>query len=225
MKFYIYIFLTLNLIFVSCNSDNKDVKEGIITFAIDYPESKDNFFLYHVLPKELKTSFKDNKMELKIKKANMENTLIIDSENQNITAYFNYGDVFTSYLNPYDILQIVRKHPEYSIKITNEKDTLIGFDVQKAIAINPAFPNKKIELWFTKDIKFKNPNWFNGFEKVPGVLLKYSIIQYGIKMEFKATKFENVTISDSILSQKRPGNNIPHIEYDKRINELFESFK
>ncbi len=155
----------------------------------------------------------------------MENTLVIDNDKQKITAYYNYGEIFTSYLEPNDIVKVINKQPSYKITFEKEKDTLLGFNIQKAIAINPAFPKKKIVLWFTKDIKVKNPNWFNGFEKIPGVLLKYSVVQYGIQMEFKATKYEEVSISDSILNLKRPGKAIPHTEYDKRINDLFESFK
>ncbi|MES2587370.1 MAG: hypothetical protein V4622_00235, partial [Bacteroidota bacterium] len=66
MKKYFFQILIFSLFVSSCSSDKKEVEEGIITFAIDYPESKDNFFLYHVLPKELKVSFDKNQMELKI---------------------------------------------------------------------------------------------------------------------------------------------------------------
>jgi GLPGLI family protein len=217
--------LVLFAFLFSCAEEKKEVSEGIITYEIDYPEIKDNFFLYHVLPKELKTSFKNDAMELRIKKANMENTLIVDSKNKKITAYYNYGEIFTSNLDKNDIDKVIKKHPNYKITLTKEKDTLLGFDIQKAIAVDPKFPSKKIEIWFTEDIKSKNSNWFNGFEEIPGVLLKYSIIQYGIRMEFKAKKFESVTISDSIVNLNRPGKVISHQEYDKRINELFESFK
>ena len=96
LSFFLLLFFFLFI--SSCNS-NQEINEGIITYSIDYPKNKDNFFLYHVLPKELITSFKDNKMELKIKKANLENTIIIDSDSENIGAYYNYGDVFSCKLN------------------------------------------------------------------------------------------------------------------------------
>ncbi|MFN5416346.1 MAG: hypothetical protein ACK5B9_04765 [Flavobacteriia bacterium] len=200
-------------------------KEGIITYAIDYPESKDNFFLYHVLPKELKTSFKGDKMELKIQKAIMENTIIIDNKSKKIAAFNNFEGMFCSELDANDIQKIINKHPNYKITFTNEKDTLIGFNIKKAIAVDPKKPQEKIEIWYTEDIKLKNPNWFNGFDKIPGVMLKYSIVQYDLKMEFVAKKFEAVTISDSVVSLKRKGTKIPHSEYDKMIQDLFDSFK
>ncbi|MCE3294667.1 MAG: hypothetical protein K0R65_381 [Crocinitomicaceae bacterium] len=225
MKYSAIPLLFLFFILSSCNAGGEKKKEGVITYSIDYPESKDNFFLYHVLPKELRTSFKDNKMEMKIKKANMENTIIVDSRGKKIASYYNYGEIFTTQLTPDEINMVLASHPKYKITFTNKKDTLLGFDIKQAIAVDPKKPNEKIELWYTDDIDFKNSNWFNGFGEIPGVLMKYSIVQYGLRMEFKATKFEAVTIPDSVVQLKRPGTKISHTLYDKKIMDLFESFK
>lgn len=219
------IVILVGCFLASCGEEKTKPTEGVLTYSIDYPEAKDNFFLYHVLPKELKTSFKNDVMELKIKKANMENTIIVDSKNKKIASYYNYGEIFTSMLNDSDIQTVLNRHPKYKIEFTGKKDTLLGFDIKNAIAIDPKNPNQKIDIWYTEDIQVKNSNWFNGFQEIPGVLLKYSIEQYGLKMVFQANKFEAVTISDSIVSLKRPGNKIPHVEYDKKIVSLFESFK
>lgn len=223
-KTFILSLFILSLL-VSCNSNTEKINQGTITYAIDYPDSKDNFFLYHILPKELKTSFKNDKMEMKIKKANLENTIIVDNNSKKISTYYKYDEELCADLSPNDIQLIINKHPKYKITFTGKKDTLIGFNIKQAFAIDPTKPNCKFELWYTQDINVKNSNWFNGFDKIPGVLLKYSIIQYGLKMDFVATKFENVTISDSTVSFKRPGKNIPHEKYDKMIQNLFDSFK
>lgn len=217
--------LFISLLLISCNSNTEKISEGIITYAIDYPESKDNFFLYHILPKELKTSFKKDKMEMKIQKANLENTIIVDNNLKKISTYYKYDEELSANLTQTDIGRLINKQPQYKITFTGKKDTLIGFNIKQAFAIDPAKPDYKFELWYTEDILVKNSNWFNGFDKIPGVLLKYSIIQYDLKMDFVATKFENVTIPDSTVSFKRPGKNISHEKYDKMIQNLFDSFK
>ncbi len=33
----------------------------------------------------------------------------------------------------------------------------------------------------------KDPNWFGPFAEVPGVLLRYEMVQYGIRMRLDAT--------------------------------------
>ena len=221
----ILFFTLLSLTLFSCNEKKEKVSEGIITFGIDYPENKDNFFLYHVLPKEMKASFKNDFMELKIKKATMENTIVVDGKEKDICAYYDYGEIYSTNLTDNDKIVLLEKQPNYKIELTGEKDTLIGFDVLKANVINPDDPNIKFEVWYTKDIHFKNPNWFNGFDKIPGVMLKYKVIQYGMKMEFVAKKFEHVTVNDSLVTLRRPGKNVSHSEFDAKIVDLFESFK
>lgn len=226
MKSSFLVSSLLSLLLMSCgDKDQKNVREGVLTFSIDYPDSKDNFFLYHVLPKELKVSLKNDKMELKIKKASLENTIVVDCKTKNICAFYNYGETFTSNLTDADENLLLAKQPDYKITLTSETDTMAGFDIKKAVAIDPENPNHKIDIWYTTDIRLKNPNWFNGFDKVPGVMLKYSVVQYGMRMEFKANKFEAVTVPDSIVTLSRPGKKIPHAEFDKKIMDLFDSFK
>jgi GLPGLI family protein len=182
--------------------------------------------MYHVLPKEMLVTFKDNKMELKIKKASMENTIIINSDDETMASYYSYGDVLTCLMKENEKQSLLKKQPNYKITFLKEKDTLLGFNVKKAIAIDPDRPYETIHIWYTDEIKLKKPNWFNGFEKIPGFMLKYDVIQYGIKMEFVAKKFNrDVEINDSILELKRPGKAINYHQFDSLIVNLFKSFQ
>ncbi|TNE55246.1 MAG: hypothetical protein EP338_04595 [Bacteroidetes bacterium] len=210
---------------LSCDGKKKQVSEGMLTFSIDYPDNRDNFFLYRVLPKEMKASFRDNVMEIKIKKAGLENTIIIDGKRERIAAHYNYGEVVSSVLTKSDKKKLVDAQPDYQVKLTNEEDTLAGFKILKAEVTDPNFPDHPFDVWYTKDIRFENPNWFNGFDKIPGVLMRYTIRQYGMKMVFEAKEFQHVTISDSIVSMKRPGKLISHEQFDAKIQELFDTFK
>ncbi|HRF79066.1 MAG TPA: hypothetical protein PL070_03170, partial [Flavobacteriales bacterium] len=35
-------------------------------------------------------------------------------------------------------------------------------------------------------IELQNPNWFNPFAEIPGVLLRYDIVQHGMRMRLDA---------------------------------------
>jgi hypothetical protein len=220
-------FLVISIvIFCSCSKNHgNNIREGMITYSIDYPELKDQFFIYQVLPKQLTASFKDNKMEMKIQKTNLENTILIDSDKKKMSAFFSYGNSYVTTLDKKDIKKLISTQEKYKIDFTKEKDTMIGLSVKKAIATKYGNPDEKIELWYTDQISFKNPNWFNPFHKVPGTLLSYSITKYGIKMEFKATKFQEISVHDSILTFNRVGEKINYLEFDKKMIDLFESLK
>lgn len=164
-------------------------------------------------------------MELKIKKAAMENTIVINGKSKDLSVYYNYGETYQTQLTAKDKEHLISKQPKYIVKLTNEKDTLIGFNIKKALVTDPKNPDKEFAVWYTKEINFKNPNWFNGFDDIPGVLLKYEIVQYGLKMELVATKFERIPVADSLVSLKRPGVAITHSQFDKKIIDLFKSFR
>ena len=225
MKNIVAFSLSFILILSACNSGGDKVNEGVLTYSIDYPSSKDNLFLYHVLPKELKTSFKNNKMELKIKKANMENTILIDSKKRQIAAYYNYGEIFSTNLTPIEVERLLNKQEVLEVKFTTKKDTLLGFTIHQAFVFSPKDPSRKSEVWYTKDIGVKNPNWFTEYRKIPGVLMKYNTTQYGMEMEFKASSFDPLPISDSVVQMKRPGKKITHADFDQKIADIFNSFK
>jgi hypothetical protein len=210
--------------FFSC-TNNEEFEEGAIVFGIDYPNNKDNFFLYHVLPKEMVTSFNNDVVEMKIKKANMENTILLDNINKKMMVYYNYGDVFNCHLTNIERNKLISIQPNYEIKFLAEKDTFLGFNIKKAVATDPNRPFDPIEIWYTEDVKIKESNWFNGFEKIPGFLLKYHAYQNGLKMEFKAKKIIKTAISDSVLTFKRPGKSINYQKFDSIVVNLFETFK
>lgn len=225
MKNTVIFLLSFLFILFGCNSNNDKINEGILTYSIDYPSAKNNLFLYHVLPKELKTSFKNNRMELKIEKANMENTILVDNKKHRIAAYYNYGEVFSTNLTSSEIETLLKKQKTFEVKFTSKKDTLLGFTIHQAFVFDPKNPKVKSEVWYTKDIGVKNPNWFTEYRKIPGVLMKYSTKQYGLEMKFKASTFKPQAISDSIVMLERPGEKITHAHFDEKIADIFNSFK
>ncbi len=208
----------------SCGDNS--IKEGKIVYAIDYPNHKDNFFLYSILPKEMELNFKDGKMQSVINKANLKNALLVDCNTKDVGAYFQYGtESFNVQLNPDDVQKMLSDQKKYKIKFVDETKEIAGFDAKKAIATCVTDQSDKIELWYTEEIQMKNSNWYNPFKEVPGVLLVYAIDRYGIRMEFKAKRFEDVSISDEQLALPKTGVKIPYVDYNNKLNDLFKSFE
>lgn len=216
--------LLLFIGFTSCK--NEPLKEGKIVYAIEYPEQKDNFFLYSILPKEMDLFFKDGRMHSAIKKANLTNSLYVDCNKKQVSAYFNYGtEAYHVTLLENEINAMLAVQKKYKISYLNETDTIAGYDVKKALAVSETNPKDKIELWYTEDISIANPNWYNPFHEVPGVLLAYSIDRYGIRMVFKAKSVEEIAVDDTMLAPNKNGKSISYIAYDSKLAELFKTFE
>ncbi|MBI3237503.1 MAG: hypothetical protein HYZ43_01440 [Flavobacteriia bacterium] len=226
MKYLFAVALLLLLVTFGCSNEPRVVTEGKIIYAIDYPDCKDNFFLYSILPKEMEVNFKGGKMQSVIKKANLINELLVDCNDKSFAAYFKYGDeAFNVTLLETDVKSMLGDQQKYTIKMTSIKDTMAGFNVKKAIATSVSDPSDKIDLWYTDEIQVKNSNWYNPFKEIDGFLLAYSIDRYGIRMEFKAKGYEEIEITDEQLAPRKDGVPIPYGDYNKKLDGLFQSFE
>lgn len=216
------------LLLFSCSSKKEVIDEGTIIYSADYPNHKKNIFLYNILPKEVEISFKDGMVRNDISRGNFQNILLFDCNKKQMDIYFQYGEeAFKAKLTPKEIQHMLNEQTKYDIRFTEDVDTLAGFNVKKALATNKKDKKDLITLWYTEEIELKNPNWYNTFKEVPGVLLAYSVDRFGIRMDYKATKF----ISKMDESKKRlftlpaKGTSISYDEYNQKMNNLFATFE
>jgi len=212
----------------SCTSKKEVLDEGTIVYSADYPNHKKNIFLYNILPKEVEISFKNGMVRNDISRGNFQNILLFDCNKKQMDIYFQYGEeAFKTKLTPKEIQKMLNEQTQYDVKFTDDVDTLAGFNVKKALATNKKDKKDVITLWYTEEIKLKNPNWYNTFDEVPGVLLAYSVDRFGIRMDYKATRF----ISKKDESRKRlftlpaKGTSISYDEYNQKMNSLFATFE
>lgn len=220
------LLLLIAIALSACTEQKRVVTEGRVIYTVEYPNHKDNFFLYSILPKEMTVNFKDGLMESRIEKANLQNILLVDCNQKQVSAYFSYGDeAYKVALQSADIKSMLNDQKAYSITFTDEKDTMAGFHVQKAIATAVKDPSDKIELWYTDEIQMQHSNWYNPFHQVPGFLLAYAIDRYGIRMEFRAKRFEETAVSKEELTAQKQGKVIRYAEYNTALGDLFKSFE
>jgi GLPGLI family protein len=212
----------------SCSSDFRKISRGSIVYQVDYPEQKNNAFLYNILPKETEISFQDGVIKNDISQANLFNFMLIDCNNKYLDLYHQYGDDgYNVKMNENEINSMIHNLPKYSIKFISESRDIAGLKAQKAIATSKDNPNDKIELWYTEEIEIPNPNWYNPYRDVPGVLLVYSVTQFGIKMNYKAISFSKTKAGaiNEQLSIPTKGSLIDYNEYTAKMSQLFQSFQ
>lgn len=212
----------------SCTSKKEVVSEGTIIYSADYPNHKKNIFLYNILPKEIQISFKDGKVRNDISRGNFQNVLLFDCNKKQMDIYFQYGEeAFKTHLTPDEIRKMINDQTKYDVRFTDETDTLAGFNVKKAVATSKKNKSDVITLWYTEEIELKNPNWYNTFNEVPGVLLAYSVDRFGIRMDYKATKFipEVDESKKQLFTLPAKGTAISYDEYNQKMNNLFATFE
>lgn len=213
---------------VSCSSKEEVIHEGTIVYSADYPNHKKNIFLYNILPKEVAISFRNGKVRNDISRGNFQNIMLFDCNKNQMEIYFQYGEeAFKTNLSPTEIQQMLNEQTQFHIRFTDETDTLAGFNVKKALAVNKKDKNDVVTLWYTEEIQLKNPNWYNTFNEIPGVLLAYSVDRFGIRMDYRATKFipKANESGKSLFTLPAKGTSISYDEYNKKMNSLFATFE
>ena len=167
----------------------KNKKQGSIEYTIEYPPetTKDNI-MASMMPSKMMMRFKDDitASELKIGMGIMNASFISNPDKKTLTTLLQIVD--KKYALVMDSSQVNEQlNKAHGLKITFSNDTKIiaGFTCKKAIVTDSV--NTSVDVFYTKDIKIKNPNWSTPLKEIDGVLMEYQITQNKITMKLTAT--------------------------------------
>lgn len=223
------VFLMSVLFFINCNNDNKRITEGTIEYDITYPcLERNNNSLMFLLPKKMITTFKDHcyKNEFIFANENSKLEVISLCESENTTLAFGYGKSkkYTQ-LDSSTIYNLLEELPNYN-KYDEKIDT-ITFLKQPSFSykIQSDLNDSVYDIITTNAISINNVNWCTPFNKIDEVLLQYDIIQYGIEMNFKATKIKSGKVENDFLDLEKDYNYLDIQQYLKELKVLFSMFQ
>lgn len=219
---YNIIYLLASAVMLSSCSENK-INEGEIIYEISFPNfsEEDHPITKMLLPKEQNYKFKSNSFLSTIKKATFKLNIYVQTDEKSFYSDLKFNDQIHCLLEDNDTNQIINSLPEYEIEFTNEKDTLAGFNIKKAIADIPHVG--KVDIWYTEEIDLDNPNWYNPYNKVPGVLLVYTMYQHGIRMDFKATSYQEIMVPDEVFNISKKGKSVSFEDFNRELAALFHN--
>ena len=80
------------------------------------------------------------------------------------------------------------------------------------------------ELWYTDRIKMSNPNWFGPFAEVPGVLMRYDVVQYGMRMRLNALSVTPGEVDPAKFDTKKEFEQVPAEVLHHELAEVLGTF-
>ena len=177
--------------FAGCNSDllHSKVKEGTIEYALTFPDYDPNGLMAGMLPEKTTLCFNETQQvaELSAGMGIFRTLMQLDNEGRTLDYHLSMmGKKIVAHLQPKDIPLFNADYGNATILYTPDVDTIAGYPCKKAVAIFDKMPQEEIELWYTDRIKMQDPNWFGPFAEIPGVLLRYEMLQNGIRMHLDA---------------------------------------
>lgn len=177
--------------FSGCNSDLLDRRlgEGVIEYALSFPDYDPNGIMAGMLPERTTLSFSDDKQvaELSAGMGIFRTTMVVDGAKKGMDYHLSMmSKKMVAHLQPRDLGLFNQESGKPTIVFTEDLDTIAGYPCKRAIAIFDRIDFPETELWYTDKIELQNPNWFNPFAEIPGVLLRYDIVQHGMRMRLDA---------------------------------------
>ncbi len=205
---YLIITILATALLYSCsNEGGKVIDEGKIIYYRSSPNTweanKQNENLVYLFPKEIPLFFKNNNTALHINGdlGIFKFKYISDYESGKNYSIMNLGFGTAKLMNVADSSEFAFGYSQMNdMKITNTSDTMTicGYLCKKAIVECPQI-DIKFDVWYTPNIKIKNPNTNTPFKNIPGVPLKFDLIIHGFYMNFEAVAVEYSKVDDSVF--------------------------
>jgi len=118
-----------------------------------------------------------------------------------------------------DATSVKKENDTYPVQVTPESGTKViaGYKCQKAHVKVMDDNASEFDIYYTKDLNIKNPNFANPYYAVDGVLMEYQLKKFGLEMKFTAKSVKNEEVDDDAF--EAPADYKPISE--REMNELF----
>lgn len=198
------------------------VAEGVIEYALSFPDYDPNGLMAGMLPERSTLTFKEDMQvaELSAGMGIFRTTMVTDNSNQAMDYHLSLmSKKIVAHMAPTDLELFNPSTDKPTIIYTNAVDTIAGYPCRKAVAVFDALDKVECELWYTDRIHIANPNWFGPFAEIPGVLLRYDVVQYGMRMRLTAL---TVTPSEVDPTKFTPKQEFEQVKPEVLHHELAE---
>lgn len=203
LKIKVFIYLILSFIFLSCNSgveSGKKVKEGSISYDIEYIKKTQNKLIQALLPDNIDFVF--NKSQTKTSFSGdlglYELAYYSDSKNElwsivyrlKRNTYLYKQDLYEDKLLAHDIKII-------EITETSETKRIANYDCKKIILKTDSEKHKESVIYYTDKIRFQFPILLNLFGRIDGVLMDFELPQGDMLMHITAQSVNDEEVSNT----------------------------
>jgi len=223
------LFLLLTGCLVSCNSTllDRGLGEGVIEYELSFPDQDPDGLMAGMLPERSTLSFRKHQQsaELSAGMGIFRTTMVIDNSVESLDYHMSLmSKKLVAHLAPADLELFNPSKQQPTILYTSELDTIAGYPCRKAVAVFDAMDRAECEIWYTDRIHMANPNWFGPFAEIPGVLLRYDVIQYGLRMRLNAIAVTPAEVDGAKFTRKPDFQEVSaEVLYDE-LAEILETF-
>ena len=205
-----------------------NISEGIIEYKISFPEMGSESLTATLMPDIMTFAFKENSFASYFEAAGgvFKNRIIADRKEKKVEHQLKvFRKKVKVIMDETEVLQMLAGYPKMTVIETGDIDTIAGYPCNKALLIYDDVEKKHIEVYYTNSIKMENPNWCTQYHDIPGVLMAYEIVEFGIRMRLEAISVRNEKIQPELLSPQDDFTPITKASMDIELAQLVETFE
>lgn len=199
----------------------KDLDEGEIHFTIDYI-GYDGAVPLEALPKNVIVSFKQNKVLFEMTGFGKSGVMNLSNPEKGI--YDTYYSLF-SFKYYYaavagEIFPGFEAMEGMVVKKTDKTTVICGFNCKSAEVTFPEKSDRVHEIWYTDEINVENPNAFNPFHEIDGVLMSFFFFMGPSELQFEAETVYKKEIPDETFERRDKFIRVSREVITKQINKM-----
>lgn len=200
--------------------------EGIIVYDVTFPFLEDNI-LKNVFPEEMKFYYKEDQVKAELRSlGGIVTTGFVASEEDRILKQLlkNYQDRLMVVLNEDETNALIKRQPQLRLVSTDEQVEVAGYMCEVTIAEFTSDSMPPVRLLHTTELGIENPNWFNQYHEIEGVLLGYELEQFGMRMKLSAREVLHNEVNPEVFNVDADYRVVSTDEFRSTITGLLSEF-
>jgi len=216
------IAVILVMIGYSCkNRAGKNIDQGEIHYNIDYKGTFGSM-PKEVLPQDLVVSFKNDKILFEMVGFGKSGVLnLTNPEKEIYDTYFSFFSRKYYYAaHPGEMFPGFESMTGLLLKKTLKTRVICGFNCKNAEVTFPSDRDKVFDIWYTNEIKVKNPNASTPFNQIDGVLLSFFFFMGPTELHFDAETIYKKDIPDEAFERRQKYERVTKESLSNFINKM-----
>lgn len=214
------LFACLSLITACKRNTEKFISEGVIEYKAKVVDQ--NHPMAALAPGKMTVRFKKNKFAAEMSTMGVfTTTFIADVQKRTVTQMVKVFDVKNATIESEKEFEENKKKYNLVFEETGETKEIAGYRCKKLTAKKVDDPTTKFEVYYTDELDVENPNFANTYHSVPGILMEYRLMKFGLEMSFTAESIHKEEISDNTF--ELPG--YYKIISQKEMDDFFKSIQ
>jgi hypothetical protein len=199
----------------------KYIDQGEIHFNIEYVGSFGSV-PKEVLPQNLIVSFKKDKILFEM--TGFGKSGILNLSNPEKGYFDTYFSVFTNRFyyagKPGELYPGFETMKGMTLKKTAKTSIICGYNCKNAEVTFPSKGDKIYEVWYTNEIKVKNPNASTPFNQIDGVLMNFFFFMGPAELHFNAENVFSKEVPDETFDRRLKFQRVTKEEIAKFIDKM-----